>query len=234
MKAVTTVLLLIVACHAQASQTLRIAVASNFKPTLEALLPLWQAQNDIAITVSSGPSGALTQQILAGAPFGLFLSADAGFPEALYVKDKGAKPVVYARGQLIAACGHNASAAMAALQQANTLALANTRTAPYGQAAAGWLTEHGKHFSAKQVQAGSVAGALQFAVTGNADCALVAGSFRQLAPKLHWYPLPHAPVLTQAASVINNSSAAQTFLSFLLSDAAQHFIQQNGYLAAKP
>lgn len=234
MRAVTAALLVIFACHAQATETLRIAVASNFKPTLEALLPRWQAQSDIAITISSGPSGVLTQQILAGAPFGLFLSADTGFPEALYAKGKGAQPVVYARGQLIAACTFVASSALQALQQAKTLALANTRTAPYGRAAASWLIAHGKDLNAKQVQAGSVAGALQFAVTHNADCALVASSFQTLAPALHWYSLPHAPVLTQAASVINHSSAAQTFLTFLLGDASQQFIQQNGYLTAQP
>ena len=148
-----------------------------FTPTLEALLPHWRAQSDTPVVISSGPSGALTQQILAGAPFGLFLSADADYPRALHAKAKGAKPVVYARGQLIAAC--------------------------------------------------------TFA-TGNADCALVASSFQTLAPDLHWYPLDHAPVLTQAASVLDNTGAAPEFLRFLLSDTTQHLIQQNGYLAATP
>ncbi|WP_049723399.1 molybdate ABC transporter substrate-binding protein [Gilvimarinus polysaccharolyticus] len=234
MRAVTAALLLIFVCHTQAAETLRIAVASNFKPTLEALLPVWQAQSDIAISLSSGPSGALTQQILAGAPFGLFLSADADFPQLLFNQGKSAQPQVYARGQLILACNQNVQSSTQALQQANTLALANTRTAPYGRAAIIWLSEHGQGISAKQVQAGSVAGALQFVVTGNADCALVAASFTELAPQLYWYSLPHAAVLTQAASVIDNSSAASLFLTFLLSDTAQQLIQQNGYLTAKP
>lgn len=234
MRILSAALLLFFTCQLQAAEPLRIAVASNFTPTLEALLPHWRAQSDTPVVISSGPSGALTQQILAGAPFGLFLSADADYPKALHAKAKGAKPVVYARGQLIAACTFAASSTTHALTQARTLALANTRTAPYGRAAARWLKQYGNAMSAKQVQAGSVAGALQFAATGNADCALVASSFQTLAPKLHWYPLDHAPVLTQAASVLDTTGAAPEFLRFLLSDKTQHLIQQNGYLAATP
>ncbi|WP_041521631.1 molybdate ABC transporter substrate-binding protein [Gilvimarinus agarilyticus] len=234
MRILSAALLLFLTAQLQAAEPLRIAVASNFKPTLEALLPLWQVHSDTSVVLSSGPSGALTQQILAGAPFGLFLSADADYPQALHANAKSAKPVVYARGQLVAACAFAASSGAQALTQAHTLALANARTAPYGRAATRWLQQYGKSMTAKQVQAGSVAGALQFVATGNAECALVASSFQTLAPELHWYSLDHAPVLTQAASVLDTTGAAPEFLRFLLSAEAQHLIQQNGYLAATP
>lgn len=219
--------------NALAEQPLRIAVASNFKPTLEALLAMWQERSHTPVTLSSGPSGALTQQILHGAPFDLFLSADESYPQTLAERGRAKPPVTYARGQLMATCRHWAADTEAALARANTLALANIKTAPYGRAGAHWLSRHGQAFRARQVQAGSVASALQFVASGNADCALVAASFKPLAPELHWYPLGDAPVLIQAAALVKNSPQARAFLEFLLAAPAQALIVQHGYLAAQ-
>lgn len=214
-------------------EPLKLAVASNFKPTLQALEPLWREQHDTPWIISSGPSGALTQQILHGAPFDVFLSADEKFPAQLYQANIGHPPKRYVRGQLTLACGFKAQGISKALAKARTLALANTRTAPYGIAAAQWLASTAPATQARQVQAGSVAGALQYAVTGNADCALVAASFSQLAPDLHWYRLPEPVTLDQAGMQLSDKPAAAALFEFLATPKARAVIAQHGYLAVE-
>ena len=55
------------------AQNLRVAVASNFRPALEQLAPIFFAQSQIVLTLSSGASGQLVAQIQQGAPFDVFL-----------------------------------------------------------------------------------------------------------------------------------------------------------------
>ena len=54
------------------SQEVLIAVASNFKPTIEKLLEEFGDEN---ITIVSGSSGKLYAQIVNGAPYDIFISA---------------------------------------------------------------------------------------------------------------------------------------------------------------
>ncbi|MGL5696075.1 MAG: molybdate ABC transporter substrate-binding protein, partial [Plesiomonas shigelloides] len=82
--------------------TLKVAVAANFKPTLEQLATQFQQQTGDQVAISSASSGVLYQQIVNGAPFDLFLSADCERPERL---EKEGRIVpnsrfTYARGQL--------------------------------------------------------------------------------------------------------------------------------------
>ncbi|HAD39484.1 MAG TPA: molybdate ABC transporter substrate-binding protein, partial [Plesiomonas shigelloides] len=62
---------------------LKVAVAANFKPTLEQLATQFQQQTGDQVAISSASSGVLYQQIVNGAPFDLFLSADSERPERL-------------------------------------------------------------------------------------------------------------------------------------------------------
>ena len=137
---------------------LRIAVAANFKHTLEELLTAFahasQAQSQPAIKISSGATGLLFSQINNGAPFDLFFSADQLRPTLLLQENLGVPTSLqtYAIGKIIwvtktklspelsAACQEKMPTDLhrAALNQllANTqrLVIANPRTAPYGQA----------------------------------------------------------------------------------------------------
>jgi molybdate transport system substrate-binding protein len=68
---------------------IRIAVASNFKQTLEAILPDFErAHPEAEIQVIAGSTGGLYAQIIHGAPFDIFLAADAERPRRLLKKDK--------------------------------------------------------------------------------------------------------------------------------------------------
>lgn len=144
---------------------LRIAVAANFKHTLEELLTAFahtsQAQSQPAIKISSGATGLLFSQINNGAPYDLFFAADQLRPTLLLQENLGIPTSLqtYATGkitwvtknklspELAAACQEKMPTDLhrAALNQllAHTqrLVIANPRTAPYGLASQVFLNK---------------------------------------------------------------------------------------------
>ncbi len=80
---------LIAACTGQTSapapkRVLSVATAASLKPAMEELVRAFAKERpDVTIETTIGASGVFSQQIAAGAPFDLFLSADAAFPRKL-------------------------------------------------------------------------------------------------------------------------------------------------------
>ncbi|MEE8589116.1 MAG: substrate-binding domain-containing protein, partial [Sulfurimonadaceae bacterium] len=82
---------------ALAAGEINIAVAANVSYAIDELKAEFAKSNpDTKVRVTLGGSGKLTAQIKNGAPYGLFMSANMKYPQALY-DDKIAitKPVVY-------------------------------------------------------------------------------------------------------------------------------------------
>ena len=65
------------------SETVRVAVAANFNAAQEKLAARFTQQTGISVESNYGATGALYSQIANGAPFQVFLSADADRPEQL-------------------------------------------------------------------------------------------------------------------------------------------------------
>ena len=124
---------------------LRIAVAANFTPVLEKLLPDFHQKTGIQTQVISGASGAMFLQIKHGAPFDIFLSADSRRPQQLeqdgLILTNSRK--TYALGQLAlfshAKFSHGKLTQLEQLHKVTNdsmrFAIANPRIAPYGKAA---------------------------------------------------------------------------------------------------
>ncbi len=83
------------------TQNVRVAAAADLQPVLPDLLHDFEKQSGLHVDVSYGPSGTLTTQILNGAPFDLFLSADMGYPARIAAAGLSGPPVPYARGTLV-------------------------------------------------------------------------------------------------------------------------------------
>lgn len=66
------ILTLSIACSNATAETITVACASNFKPTLEKLARAFEQQSKHRIRISSASSGVLFAQINNGAPFQLF------------------------------------------------------------------------------------------------------------------------------------------------------------------
>ena len=230
---------------AQAAEV-RLAVAANFQKPIEAMVEPFKKEIGHDLKISIGATGAFYSQIVAGAPFDVFLAADSATPEKLEKEGKAVAGTrqLYAIGRLAlwSADANKVKGDGMALIKAgafNKLAIADPPVAPYGVAAQQALTKAGlwDAVQPKLVKGTSIAQTLQFADTGNADYAFVALS-QVLDPAMkgkgsHWLvPVEqHAPIeqsavlLTPAADNV----AARTFLTFLKGPTAKKIIEDFGY-----
>ena len=219
------IFLLLLALPTSAAEPLRIAVAANFRGTLEAISTRLEAETGQQVRISSASTGVLATQILHGAPFDLFLAADMQAPATLLRAGIGRSSECYARGELVLVGG--------SLQQlsdpALSLAIANPDTAPYGRGALEILArpEYETGAGRKLVRGSNVLQAYQFWRSGAVDLALVA---RSLAPESST-PVPtewYTP-LEQHLLLLREGPAATAYLKWLRSDTVRSLILQAGY-----
>lgn len=229
------------------SETVTLAVASNFKAALDALAPAFEAESGHKVLVSFGSTGKLFTQITQGAPFAVFLSADALRP-ALLVEAGLAVPesrFTYAIGKLAlwsaSSSYDTADALIEALRQDDfrRLAIANPKLAPYGLAAEQSLSALGlsEAVSGRIVMGQNIGQTFAMVATGNADLGLIALSFllqREVENAGRYWEVPealHEPI-RQDAVLLNrarDNPAASDFMAFLGSEQARSMIRSLGY-----
>ena len=166
-----------------AGDRLTIAVASNFAQVALELAEAFARDTGAAVRVSTGSTGKLYGQIVNGAPFDVFLAADAVRPALLENAGEGLAGTrrTYAIGSLVfwsraPELADQCTDALANLD--GRLAIANPVTAPYGRAAKEYLMAEGRWEALEPslVFGESAAQTLQFVATGNAQAGLVAAS----------------------------------------------------------
>ncbi len=193
-----------------------------------------------------GASGSLVAQIENGLPADVFLCADERYPQRLIQAGLAAPQDYfrYARGQLALCLPANSNLAtqsdgISLLTQSSIgrLAIANPRTAPYGQAAMALLENLNlaKVYRNRLLLADNVMQALQFAESGNADAAIVSKSLVLAAKKVaRWFEIPEElyPPIIQGGVILKKTPArqvAQQWRDFLLSPAGQAVLSRYGY-----
>jgi molybdate transport system substrate-binding protein len=200
------------------------------------------------VRISYSSSGNLTRQIRQGAPYELFLSANADYTELLYRQQKTLdKGVTFALGRLAILTDKNSSlpldeelVAIKKLAEAGQLhrfAIANPMHAPYGVAAREVLQQLGLWKSIKSYLAvgENAAQAAQFVSLGAAQAGLVSYSL-VLAPALqnrtHSLLIPanlHQP-LQQTMVLLNNAGeTSKLFFIYLQQDKARAILSRYGY-----
>lgn len=224
---------------------LLVATASNFAIVLKQLIADFEARTteDVSLVMSS--SGKIYAQIVQGAPYDIFLSADTDKPERLeragLVVPKSR--FTYARGSLVLWSGNPTllSNSPQSLIDAefNKIALANAKLAPYGQAAEEVLSALGLSDSTqhKWVRGDNVAQVYQFIESGNAELGFVAKSQILQEGRLKkgsvWYiPSSFYSAIEQDAVILKqskNPALAAQFMAFLASDHAKQIIMNYGY-----
>jgi molybdate transport system substrate-binding protein len=240
-------LLLAAACvpllHAQTM--VRVAAAADLEPVLPPIFAEFQRQTGIRAAATYKSSAVLTTQILNGAPFDLFLSADAGYPQRLVSAGMAdsAAPIVYAKGTLVLWTRKDSKLPPPSIDllrspMLKTLAIADPRQAPYGRAAIATLKSLGLYRSLETriVTAENISQAAQFVESGNAQAGLISLT-SALTPALSsigaYFVIPRDlyPPIEQGAVVVKNSAqlaAAHRLLDFLLSPPVQGEIAKRG------
>jgi molybdate transport system substrate-binding protein len=224
----TALLLLLFVSPLWAKEPVRVAVAANFKQTLQQITTRYEAQTGRRVTLSSASTGVLYNQIVHGAPFDLFFAADRETPEKLVSLGTAVSGTFcYARGSLVLAGGDGTLAQLANPQL--SLAIANPVTAPYGVAAMQVLAreEFKPGDTRKLVRGNNIVQAYQFWYSGAVDLALVP---RALAPDTAT-PIPQSwhQALEQHAVVLMHNDAVDAYLDWIRSDTVRSLITEAGY-----
>jgi molybdate transport system substrate-binding protein len=234
---------------ASAPPRLGIAAASNLIHVLEPLHREFRRTEPLVeLRTSVAASGSLFAQISPGAPFDVFLSADTDYPARLGAA--GLAPAdtqrTFARGRLALwtlrpDLDPRDPAGVLRRDDVRAIALAQPRTAPYGQAAEAVLAYLGLAAATRSrlVISENIAQAAQWVETGTADAGFVAVSVLLGGPAAargRWHELPaewHAPITLDHALVLTRQGAprplARRYAEFLLSPAAQKILQRSGY-----
>ncbi len=228
----------------------RLAVASNFRAPMQALIVEFEEMSGHKAKASYGSSGKLYAQITHGAPFDIFFSADKSKPAALLAAGLvvPSSEFTYAVGALAlwSASSKTITDGAGALKKGmfNKVAMANPKLAPYGIAALQVLDSLGLQelTRPKWVQGESIAQTFQFVSSGNAELGFVARSqlsqlsrAGQLKAGAVWY-IPqslYSPVQQDAVLLLRGARnpAAKALLNFIKSPAAKVIIESYGYNA---
>ncbi len=219
-----------------------VAVAANFTEPARDIAAAFERASGHKAVLAFGSSGAFYTQISHGAPFEVFLSADAERPiraekEGLTVP--GTR-VTYAIGRLVlySATPGVIDAKGAVLKNGgfDKVAIADPATAPYGIAAIETMRALGVHDALKPriVTGSSIAQTYQFVATGAAPLGFIAlsqivatpGGSRWIVPARLHSPIDQQAVLLRTGA---NNPAAAAFLKYLKSPAALAIIRRYGY-----
>jgi molybdate transport system substrate-binding protein len=231
------------AAHAQVST---IAVAANMKDVFLAIQNEFKADNKADFRVVYGSSGNITAQILNGAPFSLFISADESYPLELVKRKMTAdEGKVYAIGKIALiskkskgiVLGNSKAELTKAIKQANKIAIAKPELAPYGKAAVDYLKAEGLWDLAKDklVYSDNISMATMYVASGSADLGFTALSLA-LAPgiaketqHLILNPALYEPIRQRMVLMKNAPQDAIALYRFMQSAKAQAILRSFGY-----
>lgn len=237
--------LLLIPSWLQAGEPLRIAAAADLRYALEDIIELFgEAHPDVDVQVVYGSSGRMTTQIINGAPYDIFFSADIAFPERLQQEGLAAtEPAVYALGRIVL-WSNTLNAAELTLEDLTSdsirrIAIAQPTHAPYGQRAREAMKSAGvwEAVQSKLVFGENIAHAAQMTESGAAQVGIIALSlarFPELAQHGHHLiddslhqPLTQGYVVTQRGK---DKPQAQKFADFMTTETAHAVMTRYGFV----
>ena len=162
-----------------------VAVAANMKEAFTEISVLYKAGSKSDFRVVYGSSGNFTAQIMNGAPFKLFISADEHFPFELYKQGRAMNEgSIYAIGKLAFISNKSSNKTLIKtnadiaklISKANKIAIAKPELAPYGKAAIEYLKAEGLWDLAKDklIYGDNIGVATMYVTSGAADVGFTA------------------------------------------------------------
>lgn len=227
----------------------RIAAASDLKFALDEVIAAFNKETGLVVVPTYGSSGNFKTQIIQGAPFQLFMSADEGFVFGL--DDKGLtvdRGGLYAIGRIVLFAPKGANwqpdsqlagfKAALADGRVTRFAIANPEHAPYGRAAQEALMTSGLWDAVRQrlVFGENVSQAAQFAASGSTQGGIFALSLA-LAPQmaqLGTYALIpaelHQPLRQRMVLLKSADDVTRAFYHYAQSASARAVLKRYGFL----
>lgn len=229
--------------------TVTLAAAADLKFAMDDLvMKFTKLHSTITVNVTYGSSGNFFSQLSNGAPFDMFLSADADFPRQLAAAGHvlADSEFFYAVGRIVLWVPQASSLdvqrlGIAALKDPSVrhIAIANPRHAPYGRAAEAALRSLGVYddVKAKLVFGENVAQTAQFVESGAADAGIIALGLA-MAPAMqqagrYWeVPLDAYPRMDQGGVIMKaarDPAAARALREFVLSPPGRATLKRYGF-----
>jgi molybdate transport system substrate-binding protein len=234
--------LLLVVANAALADDVPVAVAANFTEPVKEIAAAFNAKTGHHLVLSFGSSGQFYTQISQGAPFEVFLSADAERPQRLEREGLGVPGTrfTYAVGRLVLFSKTpglvDDKGAVLAGGAFNKIAIADPTAAPYGVAATQVMQRLKVYarLQSKIVKGTSLTQTYQFVDSGAAELGFVAlsqvigaaGGSRWLVPATLHAPIDQQAILLYAG---DKKPAARAFLQFLKGPEALAIIKRYGY-----
>lgn len=224
---------------------IQVAVAANFAAPMQKIAREFERDSGHKALLAFGATGKFFAQIVNGAPFDVFLSADDETPARLakagHALDGSRFTYAIGRLALWSARPDKVDGQGELLKNGDFrhLALANPKTAPYGAAAIEVMQKLGvlAALQGKFVHGESVAQTYQFVVSGNAETGFVAlsqiwkdgrisaGSAWIVPPTMHAALRQDAVLLSRG----RDKAAASALLAYLQGEKAGAIIKSFGY-----
>ncbi len=223
---------------------LTLYAASNFSSVFDKIKVLYEKEYpEDKIKIIYGSSGKGYHQIIRGAPFDIFFSADMRYLDSLYKKGlTKSKPRVFLIGKIVLWTGKNSGIKLKGLKTVldpdiERIALANPDLAPYGKAAVECLKKYGLYskIKTKIVTGENISKTVQFVETGAADIGFIALSLaksERLKRKGNYIIINtecHSPIKQGYIVLKDKNKAATKFLKFLKRKDIVKILVNSGY-----
>jgi len=220
-----------------------VATSANMKDAMESIVKEYNKKKAIHIQLIIGSSGKLASQIEYGAPYDLFVAANLKYPEYLYEKGKAVSPPKkYASGKLVLWSFNNVSPFLSSLETSDVekIAIANPKTAPYGEATIELLKKNNifDKVKSKLVYGESISQCNQFITNKVVDIGVTSQSSvfsLKNQDKGYWreIDISYYTPIQQGVILLSSSTEKEEaiqFYNFLFSQTSQNILSKFGYI----
>ena len=228
-------------CDSKKERKLIIATAASAQFAIKDIAAQFSKKNNVKVDVILGSSGKLTTQIINGAPYDLFFSANMKYPNVLVEKGKTEnEPLIFANGVPVIwyVKGDN-KISSSFLQNSiiEKIVIAEPKNAPYGEAAVSFFKDERVYetIESKLVYGESISQVNEYILNKTADIGVTAKSI-VVSPKLkgvgNFMDLPSKYWIKQGVVIIKNDNESKLkddFLKYVTSPEGIKILENYGY-----
>ena len=233
------------------AEEILVAAASDLNFPIKEIVASFERQTGHTVKLTLGSSGTFHAQIVNGAPFDIFMSADVDYVRQLEQRNliEPGSSYIYAIGRIVLWVPNRSpidvqKLRMNALTQAaaRRIAIANPEHAPYGRAAVAAMQRAGIYDQVKSrfVMGENIAQTAQFVSAGAADIGVIALSLAMAdamkAAGRYWeIPVDSYPRMDQGLAILvqarkaGHLNGAKAFHDWIATDESRAILRKYGF-----